>query len=102
MSEQIKQPDAEAGQLKSLATHPRPTSADYTAKEYGSKRDVALMIGMSPRTVSNFMEDGCPYLEIGRRRTRFNLAEVRIWLKEHYGRRRLGPAGGERATQAQQ
>jgi predicted DNA-binding transcriptional regulator AlpA len=78
-------PDAAAGSLKSAAENfPR----------FGDKRAVAEMTGFSERTVSNFLAQGCPHLAVGKRRVRFDLDEVRAWLKEKYGSRRIGPVNG--------
>jgi len=58
---------------------------------FGSKRDVATMLQLSVRSVDNLVAAGCPVLRIGKRRCRFDLAEVAAWLKEQYGQRRRGP-----------
>jgi len=82
-------PDAAAGSLKSAAENfPR----------YGDKESVALMLGLSTRTISNLMQQGCPYLALGARRCRFDMDEVRAWLKEKYGTRRIGKLGGANGT----
>jgi predicted DNA-binding transcriptional regulator AlpA len=83
----LKQPDAAAGNFKS-ATGATPL--------YGDKNTVAVMLGMSERTVSNFLAQGCPCLKIGSRRVRFEMAEVRAWLKQHYGSQRIGKIAGRK------
>lgn len=51
---------------------------------FGTKRDCAALLQLSPRSVENLMKAGLPYLRIGARRTRFDLNEVRAWLTEKY------------------
>lgn len=81
MPKSINPLDAAASQIKSAAENfPR----------YGDKTAVAEMTGLSRRTVDNFLAQGCPHLAVGRRRVRFDLEEVRAWLKERYGVRRIG------------
>jgi hypothetical protein len=73
-------PDATTGNTK--AAHER----------FGDKRDVGAMAGgLSVRWVDNQLTLGMPHLKIGRRRVRFDLAEVREWLKARYGCARRGP-----------
>jgi predicted DNA-binding transcriptional regulator AlpA len=74
----IDAPEANAGHLKPLANE----NANPT--RYGSKRDVAQMVQMSLRSVDNFLRDGCPHLKLGKRRVRFDMAEVRAWLAENF------------------
>jgi phage terminase Nu1 subunit (DNA packaging protein) len=62
------------------------------ANRYGSKRDVAIMVQMSLRTVDNFVAQGCPHLKIGKRRLRFDMDEVRQWLAETFRTQRRGAA----------
>lgn len=59
----------------------------------GNKRDVgALAGGMSVRWVDSQLAVGMPHLKLGARRVRFDLGEVRTWLKNRYGQQRRGPA----------
>lgn len=60
---------------------------------FGDKRAVAAMLGMSVRSVDNLMGQGMPYMRLGTRRVRFDLEEVRTWLKGHFGTRRRDLAG---------
>ena len=64
-----------------------------TTPGFASKRDVAALLGFSVRTVDNLMARGLPHYKVGRRRCRFDLAEVRDWVKQTYGARRLGKGG---------
>lgn len=75
-------PDADAG-LKSPAM-----------TRYGSKRDVAAMVQMSVRSVDNFLRAGCPALFVGKRRVRFDMAEVRQWLADNFRTQRRAVKGG--------
>jgi predicted DNA-binding transcriptional regulator AlpA len=58
--------------------------------EFGSKRDVSAMVGCCVRTVDSLMQQGMPHLKLGRRKVRFDLGEVAVWLKQTYGTQRLG------------
>jgi predicted DNA-binding transcriptional regulator AlpA len=69
-------------------------SAAESFPRYGDKEAVAIMLDLSTRTVSNLMKEGCPYLALGKRRVRFDLGEVRTWLQEKYGVRRIGSLAG--------
>ena len=60
---------------------------------FGDKLAVARLAGgFSKRWVDLQMARGMPHMRIGRRRVRFDLAEVREWLREKYAVRRRGPA----------
>lgn len=82
------QPDPATGNHKLAASEiPRPL---------GDKKAVATMAGgMSIRWVDGEMAKGMPHLRLGSRRVRFDLDEVRAWLKDKYATRRLGPAKQE-------
>lgn len=58
--------------------------------KFADKRAVAAMVGCCVRSVDNLMVRGCPYLKLGRRKIRFDLDEVRNWLKREYGTSRIG------------
>jgi hypothetical protein len=45
---------------------------------------------MSIRWVDGQLAKGMPHLKLGLRRVRFDLEEVRQWLKETYGQQRRG------------
>lgn len=69
------------------------TGDKLSANRFGDKRAVASLAGMkSIRWVSDQMAAGMPYLALGARRTRFDLPEVAVWLKEKYGVQRRGKA----------
>jgi hypothetical protein len=77
-------PEASAGQSKPAAISP--------LAPYGDKRDVARLADMrSLRWVDDQLTKGMPHLRLGKRRVRFDLEEVRAWLKERYGTSRVGP-----------
>jgi predicted DNA-binding transcriptional regulator AlpA len=60
---------------------------------FGDKRDVAAMAAMrSTRWVELQMAAGMPHLKLGPRRVRFDLEEVREWLKEKYHQQRRAVA----------
>jgi hypothetical protein len=76
----------------SFETDPQNLRAAETFACFGDKRAVAAMAGgMSFRWVDGEMAKGMPYLRLGARRCKFDLAEVRAWLKGQYAARRLGP-----------
>jgi len=55
----------------------------------GDKRAVGhLAGGFSTRWVDDQLRRGMPHLKIGPRRVRFDLEEVREWLKTRYGQQR--------------
>ena len=61
------------------------------SQNFGDKRAVAALAGgMSTRWVDNELQKGLPHLKLGPRRVRFDLEEVRTWLKEKYGAQRRG------------
>ncbi len=55
-----------------------------TIRRFGTKDDVAAMLQMSRRTVDNLIRAGMPCLKLGKRRCRFDLDEVRLWLAEKF------------------
>jgi len=60
---------------------------------FGDKLAVARLAGgFSKRWVDLQMARGMPHMRIGRRRVRFDLTEVREWLREKYRVQRRGPA----------
>lgn len=61
---------------------------------YGGKRDVASMVQMSVRSVDNLVAQGCPHLKLGKRRVRFDMAEVRQWLADNFRTQRRAVKGG--------
>ena len=56
---------------------------------------MAQLIGCCLRSVDNFMQRGCPYYKLGHRQVRFDLGEVRDWVKRKYGCRRIGREDGQ-------
>lgn len=69
-----------------------PENPAGTLQRFGDKTDVAELFGMCGRSVDNLLAKGCPHLKLGKRRVRFDLAEVAEWAKREFGTRRLGPA----------
>lgn len=83
-------PDAVAGN--------KPTTTDNLPQTFGDKRAVAALAGgMSTRWVDGEMQKGMPFLRLGARRCRFDLAEVAEWLREKYRVQRLPVARKEAA-----
>ena len=69
-------------------------SALVQVPRYGGKKDVASMVQMSVRSVDNFVAQGCPHLKLGKRRVRFDMAEVRQWLADNFRTQRRAVKGG--------
>ena len=62
---------------------------------FGDKKAVGDMAGgFSTRWVDDQLRQGMPHLKLGSRRVRFDMEEVRIWLKERYGQQRRGSLVG--------
>lgn len=69
------------------------SDSKLAALALGDKDDVGQLAGgMSRRWVDDQMVLGMPHLKIGKRRVRFDLQEVREWLKEKYHVQRRAPA----------
>ena len=62
---------------------------------FGDKRAVAQLIGCCLRSVDTLMARGCPYYKLGHRQVRFDLDEVRDWVKREYGCSRIGREDGQ-------
>ena len=64
-------------------------------RRLGDKRDVAAMALVSTRTVDTLLTEGLPHIKMGYRTLRFDLEEVRAWLRDRYHvQRRGGVKGG--------
>lgn len=83
--------------MRTSIDNPEPATGDKlaineTLPRFADKRAVAAMLGLSVRSVDNYLGDGMPHLKLGARRVRFDLEEVRRWLKERFGTQRRNPA----------
>ena len=67
-----------------------PQNPAGTLQKFGDKRDVGELLGMCNRSVENLMAKGCPHLKLGKRRVRFDMAEVAAWAKREFSVRRNG------------
>jgi len=77
-------------------------AASDTAR-LGDKTAVADMAGgFSKRWVDSQIALGMPHLKLGPRRVRFDLAEVREWLREKYHVQRRAPAAPRREPKRSQ
>ena len=79
------QPDAAAGYIK-------PAATVVSLPRHMRKRALARANSVSPRTVDNWLAQGCPHLKISDRLTLFDLEEVSAWLKQRFGVQRRAPA----------
>lgn len=76
-------------EMPSTARGQQNEAAENSMARLGDKRAVAEMAGgMSVRWVDSQLAAGMPHVRIGTRRVRFDLAEVREWLKSKYGPQR--------------
>jgi hypothetical protein len=96
-------PDTDAGisklseNRKAIAEAMAPTSNPLLPSlTLGTKKDVAAMLRLSPRTVDTLLRAGLPYCKLGKRRTFFDLPVVRTWFLTQYGVQRIGKMGGGR------
>jgi predicted DNA-binding transcriptional regulator AlpA len=65
-------------------------AATEVRPRYADKRAIAEMLGLSVRSVDNFLAEGMPHFALTARCIRFDVEEVRAWLKERYATRRCG------------
>jgi hypothetical protein len=72
--------------------------ASRLPEPFGSKRDLAKMIGLSVRSVDNYLAAGLPHIALSPRRIKFDLDECRQWFKQQYGARRLGRLNSQPAA----
>jgi hypothetical protein len=71
-----------------------PTNGTGSPPRLGTKKDVAAMIQMSPRSVDNYLAAGLPCIKLSPRRCRFDLDECAAWFKTNYGVQRIGKEQG--------
>lgn len=55
------------------------TSAN--ASPYVDKKALAARLGLSRRTIDNWMQRGLPHLKLGPRSVRFDLRDVESWIQ---------------------
>lgn len=83
------------------ATGETKLAGNENLRPFGTKCDVGVLAGgRSRRWVDGQLTLGMPHLRLGPRRTVFDLDEVRAWLKERYGQRRLGPVKVQKRSAA--
>lgn len=51
-----------------------------------TKRELAVFIGLTPRTIELYQRRGLPFYRVGRRRNRYDLLAVRRWLRRETNR----------------
>jgi excisionase family DNA binding protein len=71
----------------------QPVEPQPQASPYIDKAALAQRLGLSRRTIDNWMQRGLPHLKLGTRRVRFDLRDVEPWLQRQchtvrYGRMR--------------
>jgi predicted DNA-binding transcriptional regulator AlpA len=78
---------------QSTTTPEAPGNGVTVVNGFGDKKAVAALAGLrSTRWVELEMAKGLPHLKLGARRVRFDLNEVREWLKTQYGQQHRGKA----------
>lgn len=63
------------------------------------KNDLAKLLKLSPRSISNWMERGLPHLRLGERRVRFVGPDVMKWFQQTCGCQRVGKLNGNGVRQ---
>ena len=89
----VNRPQNYAWRMIKLNQSPQAAEGTLSGNEnnFVDKRAVGLLAGnMSLRWVDGELVKGMPHLKLGPRRVRFDLEEVREWLKEKYGQQRRG------------
>ena len=67
-----------------MNSHPENSTSPETstaASPYIDKKALANRLGLSRRTIDNWMQRGLPHLNLGARRVRFDLRDVEPWLQ---------------------
>ena len=59
------------------------TDTVFEEKTYLTKRQVADLLQLTPRTIDRLMARGLPHYKIGNQRARFAHAEISSWLEEN-------------------
>ncbi len=62
---------------------------------YIDKQALAHRMGITRRTVDNWLQRGLPHLKLGSRRVRFDLREVDDWFRAHCRVVRRGKLSGD-------
>ena len=53
--------------------------------QLATKREVARFLQVTPRTIETYQRLGLPHFRLGRRRNRYDLAAVKMWLEGRRG-----------------
>jgi len=61
-----------------------PAATAIQPLPFATKKQVAEFLGLSVRTVDTYLQKGLPHVKLGKRRCRFDLAEVKLWVNEHF------------------
>ena len=67
--------------MNRLPENPTPPETPTAASPYIDKKALANRLGLSRRTIDNWMQRGLPHLKLGARRVRFDLRDVEPWLQ---------------------
>lgn len=68
-----------------------PAQTAKPKKGLVNRKEIAELLGVSVRTVSNLISDGLPTVPLGKKRVQFNYDEVLLWLKDRKIKGRAKP-----------
>ena len=71
----------------------KPDQTTRQLFKFVSKKEIALMVGLHPRSIDNLMQRGLPHLKIGLRVCRFDPDEVAAWMRKEFHTARIGKEG---------
>ena len=63
-------------------------AATHEGRNLGDKEDVAALLKSCTRTVENLMAQGLPHMKVTPRMVRFDMDDVRAWMKQQFGTQR--------------
>jgi excisionase family DNA binding protein len=66
---------------------PNTDTEHSNPKDYESKKELAVRLGVSIRTIDNLLTRGLPHIKLTRKLTRFPRVAVNEWLAERQVRR---------------
>lgn len=74
-------PNRQRDTLDDMITAPTPApESSAPTSPYIDKDALARHLGLSRRTIDNWLQRGMPHLKRGARRVRFDLREIEAWL----------------------
>ena len=92
---EIRPPSLDQPAIAGRLGKPPEQSSPHPWDRYVNKRELAAIIGVSVRSIDNFLAAGLVHFRLTARCIRFDVTEVRAWMKERYATQRIGPANSE-------